>query len=125
MTQDILEIWGDWMWRRAVAVGFRSKISLAEAVGCSRERIGLWSKLESPPVHLRKGFDGKLCLALGVDRQMLFNLWAQVIPEELPIPSKSDDGKARQEIIAAAWMLTGEKLKLLNSTAKGLISAAA
>ena len=74
---------------------------------------------------MRRAFDSKLCLALGVDRQMLFNLWAQVIPEELPIPSKSDDGKARQEIIAAAWMLTGEKLKLLNSTAKGLISAAA
>lgn len=74
--------WGEWLIQRSRVVGFRRHMDLAQAVGCTPERITQWGSSSKPPDQMRKGFDAKLAYALQTTRKMLFEDWQTTPPDQ-------------------------------------------
>src|SRR5689334_15568652 len=79
--------WGQWVWARAEAHGYRRQQDLAEAIGCGRTQLSKWTAMERPPKRMRKGFDVALARALNVSPRTLFTDYSDIDPE-------FDDGSA-------------------------------
>lgn len=108
-------------------------MDLAQAVGCTPERITQWGSSSRPPDQMRKGFDVRLAYALQTTRQMLFEDWQTTPPDaarrvmlhadQLPLEEEFSWDPDLQELIRKIlpyleppemeWLLLQAALKVL------------
>jgi len=120
--------WGEWIRTRSKTLGFVRQQDLADSLGCSSECLCRWLKLPECPPRMLKGLDAKLCNILQLSRYELTNGFRTMPPDaklvNAPVGADRllhDDDSARRKVIAAAELLSGERLLALRDSAMSLI----
>ena len=122
--------WNEWVRRRSRAIGFRSDVALAEAIGCNKQYISRWLAMPSPPVTMRKGFDAAFCRALKIDRHMFFFGYINIAPETAPMvedggETPGEDAKLRGEIVASLDKVSADRLRALAGVVREFVASSA